>query len=581
MANELTVINGVTKKEKDGTFYYFFGETVIQAYPAPTFPRDYYRLELENGQEVQEVEFVDITDQLGATDIEGYLDAVATAGLFSTQATVIGGAGDATAANQATQIGLETSIKTNTDFLNVNLSTRATEVTMSAANQNLSSIKDQLDEKTSTRASETTAAGIKTGTDKIPNDPSTVTKQNELIAAIQNNNIPIDAAGDVLVSQGITWLNAVQTRDNLPLIFSREVIGTGTQSFSAPDAHVAFSVSANLDAAIAQTKQRFPYFAGQTQFVEFTLSEFQTEANTTKEAGYFSSSDVSPYTADKDGISIYDDGTTKRIRVYKNGSTLYDIAQTSWNDPLDGTGASGMTVDFEKFNVLGFQFLWLGGTGIEFFIQNGYNRVVFHTINHANTGTGVMIQTPIQPLRFELRSSGGAGSMNQICGTVKTLGGAENVSNRHATSTLATKIDANIVGTKYLIKALRLQDGKEGTVINLLGFAAVASSNDSHIIEVIFNPTIADSGSLTWSNVENSNAESASGEGSNPSTTTVTGGTVLYSTYGVQNTVQSQQIRGNVRIGTDIDGTKDIIALVVTPLTANLDLFGGLNYSEI
>ena len=99
MANELTVINGVTKKEKDGTFYYFFGETVIQAYPAPTFPRDYYRLELENGQEVQEVEFDDITDKLGATDIEGYLDAVATAGLFSTQATVIGGGGGAVTGN--------------------------------------------------------------------------------------------------------------------------------------------------------------------------------------------------------------------------------------------------------------------------------------------------------------------------------------------------------------------------------------------------------------------------------------------------------------------------------------------------
>jgi len=154
-----------------------------------------------------------------------------------------GGGGDATAANQVTQIGLETSIKTNTDSLNVNLSTRATEVTMSAANQNLSSIKDQLDEKTSTRASETTAAGIKTGTDKIPSDPSTVTKQNETITAI--NSLSLGA------NKGNT--GAITTVGNSAASVTLKVANASRKSItivnrSNKNLAVAFSATATISA---------------------------------------------------------------------------------------------------------------------------------------------------------------------------------------------------------------------------------------------------------------------------------------------------------------------------------------------
>ena len=580
MANELTEVNGVTKKEKNGTIYYFFGETVIQAYPID----DYYRLELENGQEIEEVYFDDITDPLGASNIIEYLDAVATAGIFSSTVTVVssGGGGDATAANQATQIALETTIRDNTNNLDVVLSSRASENTVGAIK---TVVEDNIDVKLSTVATEATLAAIKTPIeDNIDAKLSTLATESSLSnisVSVENAATPKDAAGNVPVSTQVTWLNAIMTRDNLPNIFDRVDIGAASQTLDTTTASVAMAVTTASDAAITQTKQRFPYFAGQAQFIEFTLSDFDTEATVTKEAGYFSSSDVSPYTATKDGISIYDDGTTKRLRVYRNGTTVYDVPQSSWDDQLNGAGASGMTVDFEKFNVMGFEFLWLGGTGIRFFIQNGYEQVTFHTINHANTGTTVMIQSPLQPLRFEIRSSSGAGNLNQICGTVKTLGGGERVSNLFTANTGDTKIDANTAGTKYLVKALRIQDGKEGTFVDLKGFVTAAGTTDKQLIEVVFNPTIADSVSLSWSSVSGSNLESATGEGSNPSTTTVTGGTILTSTYGAERATQTIELNGNVRIGTDIDGTKDIIALVATPITANLDIYGGLNYREI
>ena len=220
MANELTEVNGVTKKEKNGTIYYFFGETVIQAYPID----DYYRLELENGQEIEEVYFDDITDPLGASNIIEYLDAVATAGIFSSTVTVVssGGGGDATAANQATQIALETTIRDNTNNLDVVLSSRASENTVGAIK---TVVEDNIDVKLSTVATEATLAAIKTPIeDNIDAKLSTLATESSLSnisVSVENAATPKDAAGNVPVSTQVTWLNAIMTRDNLPNIFDR------------------------------------------------------------------------------------------------------------------------------------------------------------------------------------------------------------------------------------------------------------------------------------------------------------------------------------------------------------------------
>ena len=85
MANEITLVNGITKQEiaGSGEYYYFFPRATFRVTPNATAALGTYRQWLNNGQEVQEVAFGDITDQLATADILAYMDAVATAGYFA------------------------------------------------------------------------------------------------------------------------------------------------------------------------------------------------------------------------------------------------------------------------------------------------------------------------------------------------------------------------------------------------------------------------------------------------------------------------------------------------------------------
>jgi len=77
MAFEITKINGVTKEEYKGNYYYTFNSYIsIVAEPSS----DSYTI--SDRHEKRRVFFSDITDKLGAVDIVSYVDAMATAGYY-------------------------------------------------------------------------------------------------------------------------------------------------------------------------------------------------------------------------------------------------------------------------------------------------------------------------------------------------------------------------------------------------------------------------------------------------------------------------------------------------------------------
>ena len=84
MANEISLVNGVTKAEIDGTgeFLYFFPKATFRVTPNGTADLGTYKQIIANGQQIRAVAFGDITAKLAAVEIVGYMDAVATAGYF-------------------------------------------------------------------------------------------------------------------------------------------------------------------------------------------------------------------------------------------------------------------------------------------------------------------------------------------------------------------------------------------------------------------------------------------------------------------------------------------------------------------
>ena len=104
------------------------------------------------------------------------------------------------------------------------------------------------------------------------------------------------------------------------------------------------------------------------------------------------------------------------------------VANTAWNgDVLNGTGASGYTLDITKAQIFFMDIEWLGVGDVRCgFVLNG-QYITAHTFKHANIVSSAYITTACLPVRYEIESLGSGGSatsnLTQICSTVISEGG--------------------------------------------------------------------------------------------------------------------------------------------------------------
>jgi hypothetical protein len=123
------------------------------------------------------------------------------------------------------------------------------------------------------------------------------------------------------------------------------------------------------------------------------------------------------------GIFFTADGTTLKIvrRTYTSGAAVdTEISQSSWNgDTLNGTGASGFTLNAATSNILFIDIEWLGVGSVRVgFVING-QLITAHTFYNANSLTTVYMQTANLPIRYEIERAGtitaGTYTLQQIC----------------------------------------------------------------------------------------------------------------------------------------------------------------------
>lgn len=388
----------------------------------------------------------------------------------------------------------------------------------------------------------------------------------------------IDAFGRARVSQVTTQFDAKQLHDNLRLFIDEETIGTGAAAHSTKEARSQLTTAATSDVVILQTKQRFNYQSGKSQLVFMTFDNFQAETNITKRIGYFSSSTSTPFTADLDGLFLESDGDVS-INIYKSGTLTEQTDQSSWNiDPLDGSGESGITVDWQDSQILIIDFEWLGVGRVRWGLVIDGLIVYFHESNHANSTSGVYMSSPNQPLRWELRQSGaGSGTFNVICSSVNSEGSLNKLGKILSENLGTTHVNANSTSNKYALLGLRLQTAKVDTLVDLINYSILSTTSDDQLIEVWLNPTVA--GTFTFNSVTNSSVQVAKGaaDGSN----TVTGGTLLYSRYITAQDATPVNLQSSIRLGMAIDGTLDEIVITCNPLSNNSDVLASIDWREL
>jgi hypothetical protein len=97
----------------------------------------------------------------------------------------------------------------------------------------------------------------------------------------------------------------------------------------------------------------------------------------------------------KNGYMVGYDGTTFGFHRFQN-DVKFTVAQADWDDPMDGTGASRMTLDQTKLNVYAIQYQYLGAGAIRLFIESDTTGffVLVHTIHYANKNTEPSVHNP-------------------------------------------------------------------------------------------------------------------------------------------------------------------------------------------
>jgi len=204
---------------------------------------------------------------------------------------------------------------------------------------------------------------------------------------------------------------------------------------------------------------------------------------------------------------------------------------------------------------------------------NGVTYYVHQFLN-ANSVTDVYIRSPNQPIRYELRSTGSAGTMKQICCSVQSEGGKVPAG---LTASIATQSSIT-VGTGFeLIKAIRLKDTQLDATVIVEKINTIAISSGDYEYAVCWNPIIA--GTPNWVDVTGGAIQEWDGDGS---THNVTPALIMDGGFNSSDVdSKTTLIDSTLRLGSGIDGTRDIIALAVRTLTGTETFRGSFNLRQL
>jgi hypothetical protein len=210
--------------------------------------------------------------------------------------------------------------------------------------------------------------------------------------------------------------------DLQPLLFEAitQDAGAGITHDNKTALHTFSAVSTGAE-AILQTYDYHRYQPGRSQKVLLTFNFVESAADVTKFVGYSDGDD---------GIELQQVGSTVQITLLSTTSAGDQTAtQSNWNlDTLDGTGQSGITLDWTKGQILiiDLQWLSLGRVRIGFDIEG---RIIFaHEFLNANVIAVPYMRTANLPVRAGMTSAGDASTtMRFICASVVSEGGQEDV----------------------------------------------------------------------------------------------------------------------------------------------------------
>jgi hypothetical protein len=392
------------------------------------------------------------------------------------------------------------------------------------------------------------------------------------------NGTNVDAFGRLRVSQPYTLFDS-SNRYAIDDQFDTSTVTGGSITFLPNEAAVRMDVTTASGAEVVrQTYRSMLYQPGKGLLVLATFVMNAAKANLRQRVGYFGT---------QNGLYFELNNTTKAfvMRTYVGGSvdnTTRRVEQSAWNgDKLDGTGASGLTLDLTKPQILWFDFEWLGVGNVRCgFIING-QYIVCHTYQTANVyGTSVYMTTAILPIRYEITNTAAtadASYLKQICSSVMSEGGLEPASIDHV-AIRSTSLTS--VGTTLLpLVSIRLSSSALGAIVLPSAVKVIPTSADNFEIQLVKNATLT--GASYSAVASDANVEY------DVSSTAMSGGTIVQVDYAAssnQGTTALNPIsvfNWDYQLGASLAGTSDVYTVGVKVFTGTGDIIGSLTFLDL
>jgi hypothetical protein len=261
----------------------------------------------------------------------------------------------------------------------------------------------------------------------------------------------------------------------------------------------------------------------------------------------------------------------------------YRIPQSQWNaDKSDGTGYSERTLDVSKTQIFWIDIEWLGVGDVRCgFVVNG-KPVIAHTFHNDNVRTTAYMTTACLPIRYEIENTGSAsGTMKQICSTVLSEGGYEEITKQWA-ATRTTAIASVSVATGWApVVSIQLASGRTDGIVIPAQIHIVGTGNGIiYEFALIRNATISSGQWVTHSS-------SGGGVEYNVTSTSMSGGAVedsgIFASSNQSNALINIEIarRFEQQLGRDQSGTSDTITLAARHLAGSGSIYGTLNWNSI
>lgn len=308
----------------------------------------------------------------------------------------------------------------------------------------------------------------------------------------------LDACGRLRVSNPLVIFDSKQNRGfKESLVWAEELTSGGTSTLQADKSSTALTVTNSSDKVIRQSRARIIYQPGRSMLHYLTFVSPTEDAGVRWRVGFFDSDD---------GIFLEWDGTNYNVVVRSSTSGSPSDAnkqvRSSWYDPLDGTGPSGVTKNFNGQNMLMWLDLqWLALGRVRVGLEINGSILPMAVFDATETNTGAYMKNPNLVHRYEIEAigvPGAARTLESICSAAFSEGGHNPLGISSTASNGRTGVSVTDVYQELLairVKAANVTN--ETFIIDAISMICSTSGN-IHFV-VLLNPANTTGGSWTSS----------------------------------------------------------------------------------